>query len=294
MIKGKVIRKIQGFYFCYTNYSFNNIEEFEQKLLKCKLRGSLKEKNKKDNCVIGDEVLIDEENLSIEKVFERENIIFRPLISNIDYIALTFSIKDPNFDIIQFQKNLLYSHKNNLKPILILTKIDLVSKDELDNLLNLLKENFPYLKIFPLSLKDKESFKNLHDFISNKNIVISGLSGVGKSSLINQLLNSDILKIGEVSSKTKKGKNTTVDTRFFPLNSGFIIDTPGFSNVDFPKINNILEIKEYMPEIKDNYSLCKFNNCNHLSEEICEVKKQLTQLRYEFYLMFVKNFKNGG
>ncbi|QXW66332.1 GTPase RsgA [Streptobacillus moniliformis] len=130
IIEGKVIRKIQGFYFVYTNYTFNDIDDFENKLIKCKLRGNLKIKNKKDNCIIGDNVLIDTELNIIIEILERKNFLNRPLISNIDNLAITFAAKEPNFDIIQFQKLLLNVHKNNLVPLLLITKFDLMSEVE--------------------------------------------------------------------------------------------------------------------------------------------------------------------
>ena len=247
-------------------------------------------KNKKDNCIIGDIVEFDDELNVIETIKERKNFIDRPLISNIDYIALFFSAREPDFDIIAFQKSLLKIHKNNLKPILVITKSDLLNKDEKNNLKTLLKDNFPYLNLFFISTKngDIEEFKN---FIKHKDVIISGPSGVGKSTLINNIIGSDTLRTNEVSQKTKKGRNTTVDTRFLPFLDGFIIDTPGFSSIEFPKINDILEIKEYFPEIDELSIKCKFKNCSHLTEPNCNVKENINKIRYDFYNMIIKNMK---
>ena len=291
MIKlGKVIRKIKGVYFIYPFTPFKNIDDFENSLIQAKLRGNLKIKNKKDNCIIGDIVEFDDELNVIEKIKERKNFIDRPLISNIDYIALFFSAKEPDFDIIAFQKSLLKIHKNNLNPILVITKSDLLSKDEKNNLKDLLNDNFPYLNLFFISTKngDIEEFKN---FIKHKDIIISGPSGVGKSTLINNIIGSDTLKTNEVSQKTKKGRNTTVDTRFFPFLDGFIIDTPGFSSIEFPKLNDTLEIKEYFPEINELSTECKFKNCSHITEPHCNVKENIKKIRYDFYNLIIKNMK---
>lgn len=290
LIEGKVIRKIQGFYFVYTNYSFKDIEEFEDKLVKCKLRGNLKVKNKKDNCIIGDNVIIDTELDVIVEILERKNSLKRPLISNIDNLAITFAAKEPNFDIIQFQKLLLNVHKNELDPILIITKSDLLSNSEKEELGKLLKDNFPYLKYFFISHNEFSEFK---EYISDKNIIISGPSGVGKSTLINNILEQEVLVTGDISQKTKKGKNTTVDTRFFPYNNGFIIDTPGFSSIEFPVFENILDVREYFPEIKDLAIECKFSNCVHIHEPNCNVKEKLNKLRYDFYKLIYQNIQEG-
>ena len=291
MIKlGKVIRKIKGVYFIYPFTPFKNIDDFENSLIQAKLRGNLKIKNRKENCIIGDIVEFDDELNVIETIKERKNFIDRPLISNIDYIALFFSAKEPDFDIIAFQKSLLKIHKNNLKPILVITKSDLLNKDEKNNLKALLKDNFPYLNLFFISTKngDIEEFKN---FIKYKDIIISGPSGVGKSTLINNIIGSDTLKTNEVSQKTKKGRNTTVDTRFFPFLDGFIIDTPGFSSIEFPKLNDTLEIKEYFPEINELSTKCKFKNCSHITEPNCNVKENIKKIRYDFYNLIIKNMK---
>ena len=291
MIKlGKVIRKIKGVYFIYPFTPFKNIDDFENSLIQAKLRGNLKIKNKKDNCIIGDIVEFDDELNVIEIIKERKNFIDRPLISNIDYIALFFSAREPDFDIIAFQKSLLKIHKNNLKPILVITKSDLLSKEEINNLKALLEDNFPYLNLFFISTKngDIEEFKT---FIKHKDIIISGPSGVGKSTLINNIIGSDTLKTNEVSQKTKKGRNTTVDTRFFPFLDGFIIDTPGFSSIEFPKLNDTLEIKEYFPEINELSTECKFKNCSHITEPHCNVKENIKKIRYDFYNLIIKNMK---
>lgn len=291
MIKcGKVIRKIKGVYFIYPFTAFKNINDFENSLIQAKLRGNLKIKNRKDNCIIGDIVEFDDELNVIETIKERKNFIDRPLISNIDYIALFFSAKEPDFDIIAFQKSLLKIHKNNLNPILVITKSDLLNNEEKNNLKDLLKDNFPYLNLFFISTKNKdiEEFKN---FIKHKDVIISGPSGVGKSTLINNIIGSNTLKTNEVSQKTKKGRNTTVDTRFLPFLDGFIIDTPGFSSIEFPKLNDILEIKEYFPEINELSTECKFKNCSHITEPNCNVKENINKTRYDFYNLIIKNMK---
>lgn len=291
MIKcGKVIRKIKGVYFIYPFTAFKNINDFENSLIQAKLRGNLKIKNRKDNCIIGDIVEFDDELNVIETIKERKNFIDRPLISNIDYIALFFSAKEPDFDIIAFQKSLLKIHKNNLNPILVITKSDLLNTNEKENLKVFLENNFPYLNLFFISTKNKdiEEFKN---FIKHKDVIISGPSGVGKSTLINNIIGSNTLKTNEVSQKTKKGRNTTVDTRFLPFLDGFIIDTPGFSSIEFPKLNDMLEIKEYFPEINELSTECKFKNCSHITEPNCNVKENINKTRYDFYNLIIKNMK---
>lgn len=291
ILEGKIVRKITGYYFVYTGYSFKTLSEFEDNLLLCKLKGSLKNKNKKDNCVVGDNVLIDDTSNSIIEIKERKNIIYRPLISNIDYLAITLSIKNPDFNFNTLQKMLLKVHENNIDPILILTKCDLAKKEEIENLNTILKVNFPYLKVFNISKENELENSNFKTFIKDKSLILTGLSGVGKSSLINKLLNFDIIRTSEVSKKTKKGKNTTVDTRFYPLENGYIIDTPGFSSFEISSFKNELDIKYCFPEILELSKECKFKNCIHLNEPNCNVKDNLNQIRYDFYKYILNNWR---
>ena len=112
----------------------------EENIYECKLRGTLKVKNDKMNCIIGDCVEFDKKEKVIEKIEKRKNFLYRPLIANIDFIGILFAIKSPNFDFINFQKMLLNANSQNIPVILILSKIDLVSEEELEEFLNKFKK----------------------------------------------------------------------------------------------------------------------------------------------------------
>lgn len=115
-IKGYVVGKTQGFYEVKSN----------DKVYMLKLKGSLKKKNDKLNCIIGDNVEFNDD--VIEKIYDRKNYLTRPLIANIDDVALVYAIKDPKFDLTSFQKNLLWIDSKGVNRVLILSKIDLVKK----------------------------------------------------------------------------------------------------------------------------------------------------------------------
>ena len=114
----------------------------EENIYECKLRGTLKVKNNKMNCIIGDIVEFDEKEKVIEKIEKRENFLYRPLIANIDFIGILFAIKSPNFDFTNFQKMLLNANSQNIPVVLILAKIDLVSQEKLEKFLNKFKKIF--------------------------------------------------------------------------------------------------------------------------------------------------------
>lgn len=287
LIKGKVIRKIQGFYdvLCEKGIYF------------CKLKGILKKSNNKLNCVIGDIVDFDIDDLVINNIYDRKNLLLRPLVANVDFVAITLSVKDPVIDINNFQKMLLLIDKQEIPLILILSKIDLVDENEKTKMLNELNDRFRNIKIFCISLKTKEGLLELEKYIEGKQIVLSGASGVGKSSLVNYLLKDDVLEVGDISSKTKKGKNTTIDTRYFETDQIKIFDTPGYSYVSVPEFYDKLDIMEYISEFKPYLGLCKFKNCIHLDEPQCYIKQMVIEdkiniKRYDFYKSLVNEYVN--
>lgn len=279
MKKGRVINKIQGFYYVEIE---NNI------VIEAKLRGILKKVNNKFNCVVGDLVTLSEDN-SIIEITKRKNLLIRPIVSNVDYMAIQFAAKNPNIDFERIHLLILNALFHKVLPLVIINKIDYLSITEI----NLIKNKLAYLKaldipLFLISTKDNIGLENLEEFIKDKITVIGGPSGVGKSSLINILQNEYILKTGEISERLKRGKHTTRDSNMIKLKQGgYIIDTPGFSSIDIPDIKNKEELISLFPEFQ-NFNNCKFLNCSHTHEPNCAVKEAVENFkisieRYEFY-----------
>ncbi len=217
-------------------------------------------------------------------------------MSNVDYIGMLFSIIQPKFDISVLQKMLLNSVEQDIPSILIISKIDLISDEELDRFLDYLDDTFKNIfPIFPISVENNTGLENLKNYIKGKSVVISGPSGTGKSSLINTLLGKEVLVTSEVNSKTYRGRHTTTESRFFKTDANtFIIDTPGFSSLDFPSLDDKKELEKLFPDFNDYASLCKFRDCIHVNEPGCSIKKNIengniSRLRYDFYLSALNN-----
>jgi len=270
----------------------------EENIYECKLRGTLKVKNDKMNCIIGDCVKFDAKERVIEKIEKRKNFLYRPLIANIDFIGILFAIKSPNFDFTNFQKMLLNANSQNIPVVLILSKIDSVSEEELEEFLTKFRKIFrDTISIFPISTQTNTGLTKLKQYINEKSVVISGPSGAGKSTLINTLIGEEILTTNDISEKTKKGRHTTIESRFFmSAPHSYIIDTPGFSTLDFPKMEEKKELEKLFPEFLEFIPDCKFRDCIHVNEPNCAIKENvengnISKERYDFYLYSLENIR---
>ena len=194
------------------------------------------------------------------------------------------SNKIPEFSLELLDKLLCIIEYNNIKPIIYVSKIDLLSKSEFNNL-NLILE---YYKKIGYDVYTDLSIKKV---FKNKVSVFVGQSGAGKSTLLNKLDKNLRLTTGEVSNALGRGKHTTRHVELIETLGGLIADTPGFSKISFIGMtkehirDNFIEFNTY----RDN---CEYRDCMHIKEANCEIKKQLIdnnilKSRYDNYLKFV-------
>ncbi|WP_099320369.1 ribosome small subunit-dependent GTPase A [Anaerococcus sp. Marseille-P3625] len=282
-MRGKIIKSQKELYFVKN----------DDKTYLAKARGNFRVKGIKP--LVGDEVIFEmqnEENAYITEILPRKNEIKRPNISNIDQILLFVTINNPPLNLFNLDKYLAMCEYKNIEVVIIISKIDLDKENKAQNLAKTY-ENIGYKVLAIDNYNDlpKESIKNI---LQNKTSAVTGSSGVGKSTFLSNLMDKDI-EIGEISEKSKRGKNTTRHTEIFAIDDKtFIFDTPGFDSFDFDFITDENDLKNFFVEMRNK--ACKFNNCNHINEPSCKVKEELkdgkiSESRYKNYILLFNDIK---
>lgn len=227
----------------------------------------------------------------IEKILPRKNELKRPKVANIDQIVFILSAKHPKPDLLMLDKQLAYAEFVNIKPIIIINKMDLANCEEIQKLYT----KIGYKTIIS-SAKETIGIEEIKKILKNKTSVFSGNSGVGKSSIINAIYGYNKTEEREISKKNKKGKNTTTDTKLYEIEENtFIADTPGFSSFDITEIEST-ELDKCFKEFKDKIKNCEFVGCTHIKEKICGIKEavengKITQDRYDRYCIIYEELK---
>ena len=254
----------------------------------CKAKGVFRKKNIIP--MVGDKVIFDEKKLIITNILNRKNKLIRPPICNIDQAIVVMSVVNPLFSSNLIDKFINIIEFNNIKPIICLTKLDLITNESDINKYIDYYKNIGYEVIVNIEI-DK-----IKSIISNKITVITGQSGVGKSSLLNKLDSSLQLKTNDISYALNRGKHTTRHVTLIPLFNGYVADTPGFSSLSFNEMKKE-DIRDNMIEFNLYKDKCKYRDCMHIKEEDCEIKRLVNEgiilkSRYENYIKFVNEIKS--
>jgi len=251
-------------------------------LIKCRVKGTLRKD--KVSVMVGDVVEIGEPE-TITRVFDRKNILNRPNIVNVDQTLIVVSAVNPEFSTYLLDKTINIIEYNNIRPIICITKMDLLKEREtLDNLLDYYK-NMGYKVIFNTEKKE------IMETLENKTTVLIGQSGVGKSTLLNFLDDSLNLLSQDISLRLGRGKNTTRSVELLEICNGLVADTPGFSVLNFTDMKKE-DVRDNMIEFENYKSKCKYKDCMHIKEKECGVKRALEkgkilESRYENYIKFI-------
>ena len=276
-MNGKIIRIIADLY----------TVKIDDMLYGCRARGVFRKEG--ITPLVGDDVIIDPANNIIVKILPRKNELKRPIIANVDNALIVSSVKEPNLDLILLDKLISTVTYNNIEPIIVFTKIDLLTEEEKDNI----NELRAYYEEIGYKVFYNNEAAQIIKSIKGKIVVLAGQSGAGKSSLINRLTNKYNIETKEISKALGRGKHTTRHTELYDVDDALIADTPGFSALDLSNIEK--------DELKDTFIVfanyeCKFHDCLHNKEIECEVKKavenkKILKSRYNNYLKILEEIK---
>ena len=269
----------------YKDFKDHSFEEFYEKIrLLCIRRSKLNYQGLFID--VGDIVCVESidyknKRAVVSDVEPRQSFLKRPAVANVTLVSICISADEPLFDMEQTSRFLLTAECANIKPLIILTKIDLITKNDLILYINKFK-SWGY-DCIPVSIHNSQGIDSLIErFRKTKLTVLAGPSGVGKTSLINHLIPTVSLPTSSVSKKLKRGTHTTRHVELFAIGNGSLLaDTPGFNR---PEI--VCEPSDFaflFPEFRTQLSnsQCKFRNCLHRDEPGCVIDKDLE--RYPFY-----------
>ncbi|MFA5172851.1 MAG: ribosome small subunit-dependent GTPase A [Candidatus Paceibacterota bacterium] len=269
--------------------------------------------SREDYPAVGDFVAITElnpEQAVIHGILPRKTIIKRRygdkdrageknetqiMATNID-VAFVVESVDEDYSLNRFERYFAIASDGGVKPAIILNKIDLISKEELNSKIIQIKNRFSGIDVILTSTKTLQGLNELKAYIaSGKTYCFLGSSGVGKSSLINKLLGENIIKTEDISLSTGKGKHTTTNREMYFLeNGGIVIDNPGMREVGMTDVETGIE--NLFDEITLLAKKCKYADCSHIHEPGCEVlsaleKGELDEKKYYNYINLKKEAK---
>jgi len=273
--KGRIIKLVGGIY---------TVQDERKQKYALKPLGVFRHRNISPK--VGDIVDFDDNN--ILNVHERRNELYRPMVANIDQVLIINSAKRPNFSFLLLDKFLAMVEAFSITPVIIVSKIDLMTEQELLDLHSQLAYYEKYFRVIYYSSKTKAGIDEILEVTTDQVNVLAGQTGAGKSSLLN-VINPDLdLETDDISEALGRGKHTTRHVEIYEFGHGFIADTPGFSKLEFLDFQAD-NLRFYYPDFFALSTSCKFYECTHTHEPDCEVKRlvasgEIPQVRYENYV----------
>ncbi len=286
---GKIIKGIAGFYYVHDGISA---------VYECKAKGIFR--NKKIKPLVGDNVefdILDEKERAgnIVDILERKKELIRPAVANIDQAMVVFAMADPEPNLNLLDRFLIMMEMQEVPVILCFNKSDLGCSTQSRELEETYKA--AGYEVHFTDSRDPRSILELKTILRGKTTALAGPSGVGKSSLINQIQPEAGMETGAVSEKIRRGRHTTRHSElFFVEKDTYIMDTPGFSSIYVEDLKPE-ELAAYFPEYEKYTENCRFLGCVHIGERECGVKEavkagELSKSRYDNYRLIYDELKN--
>ncbi len=271
-MQGKIEKGIAGFYYVHVP---------QEGIYECKAKGVFR--NQKVKPLVGDDVeitVLDQEKMvgTIVSLYPRRNTLVRPAVANIDQALVIFAVTDPLPNLNLLDRFLITMEQQKVDTVICFNKRDLAKEEQLVEL----EECYAvcgYPVIFS-SNSTLDGMEEVKEVLTGKTTVLAGPSGVGKSSLLNQLNPEANMEVGSISEKIRRGKHTTRHSELFYIEElgedTYVFDTPGFTSLYLTELE-AEELKDYFVEFEEYQKACRFKGCVHLQEPDCAVKKALEQ-----------------
>lgn len=287
MLEGIIVKGVGGFYYVKTS----------QGIIESRARGVFREDNLTP--LVGDRVKLqisEEDNTGyVVELLPRKSQLSRPPVANIDQAIIVMSIRQPELNSWLLDKFLIMAEYEDLDIIICLNKSDLDKRGV--KRYRDIYEKIGY-RVLVTSVKEASGIDLLEKELLDKISVFAGPSGVGKSSLLNEINPKFKLEVGDVSFRTERGRHTTRHVELLELgNNSYVLDSPGFSSLDLKFIEDKILVRELFPEIYKYGVECRFLSCLHDQEPGCAIKDYvekdiISSSRYENYLSLLKEVKN--
>lgn len=237
-----------------------------------------------------------EDSIRIDSVLERKNRLLRPSVCNVDQALIVTSLKDPDFSEHLLNRLIFLVLLCDIEPVICITKSDLVEPEQLEKIQSILDwyRKAGYRMFFSHPGSDDQELREL---LSNKISVLCGQSGAGKSSLLNRLDPTFKLHTQQISKALGRGKHTTRHCELHPIGDGLVADTPGFSSLDFSRMD-VSRLDHLLFDFQEGIEQgCRFADCIHVDEPDCAIKEgvknnTINPVLYEDYCQLMKEQKN--
>lgn len=287
-MQGKIIKGIGGFYY---------VHDGRETVVECRARGTFRLQDVKP--LVGDDVRIrlteeDPGSGYIEELLPRKNALIRPAVANADLALILVSLHRPAFHPALLDRFLLWMGWQNVPVLIGVSKADLPDP-ETENRIRSNYEGAGY-EVCSFSALDGRGIPELEERLRGKTTVLAGVSGVGKSTLLNRLLPAAAMETGALSRKLGRGRHTTRHSEIFCWErDSFLCDTPGFSSLDLPPLE-AEDLAALYPEFEPYRERCFFRDCLHHKEKDCAVREaaeagRISAERYENYCRFLDEIR---
>ncbi len=296
-LTGKIFKGIGGFYYVHTPEG-----DYE-----CRAKGIFRNRNEKP--LVGDmaelEPVEDSEKErcgNVIRILPRKNRLIRPEVSNVDQAVVIFALKNPDPSLNVLDRFLINMEQKEIPTVIFFNKSDLLKDAEGEEYILHIRQIYEKAgyEVHVLNTKEEKYREEILQVLRGKTSVLSGPSGVGKSSITNWIHPDAKMETGELSKKIERGKNTTRHTEFFYLDDEtYVLDTPGFTSLYVMEVSSE-RLMYYFPEFEQYRKDCRYNTCVHIGEgkSVCAVKRavvegKISRERYDSYRQIYLELKDA-